>query len=808
MKISGPEIRALTRGELSIGDNIPFGALVAPDVCKLRGKTAYCATWRMGGMPFETSTPETIGAKMGFLASVYRSLGGGDLSYWYHRLGRTVSMALSHHQFQGFAKRIDERYTRWQNERGFSLFEQYLTLVYYPPSHRIKTSWFGRKDEDLLAIQQEQDAVLKAFQDVCYRTEIQLREYRPERLGSYERQGREYSQLSTFYGFLTNGIWRDEPLYPAPLYQTLPGAYLHFGDHNGRMEIARGTERRFVGLMEVVDYPPEPRAGDLDAVMSLGVDFIETHSFSTLDRGDAQSTLSRQLNQLISSEEASKLELRMMEEAIEEVRGGLIVGGTYHFSLALFGTDLKTVQHACATAQREVSAFKLEDSRIVPEGSWYAQLPGNWDKRPRTAFMTSRNFAGLAPFHMHPTGKTHGNPWGEAVTILRGSAGQPFAFNFHAPDNEGDRLDAKDPGNTVVFGTIGSGKTAFILFLLAQAERFKPRVLFLDKDRGAEIGIRAAGGAYIVFKRGDYTGLNPFQWEDTPATRQLCRTMVEACVKRGDDPLSARAELDIGVAVDTVFSSLPHDLRRLSAVSNFFTGGDENHLALALQKWTGDGHLAWVLDSPKDTLEIQTHRIFGMDYTVFLDDEEICGPVMLVLLALRDSLITGEYFISVIDEFWKAYSIKQLADDDKNKLKTGRKTSMLNILMSQSVSDAMRHEHARTIVEQTPTKLYLANPDATREDYVEALGTSEREFELIKSFGQHSRRMLIRQGGRSVVVDADLSGLSDELIALSGSLDNVKLLDDIRAAHGDDPDTWFPLLVQAVNERKERRRVE
>src|SRR5207302_11103114 len=126
---------------------------------------------------------------------------------------------------------------------------------------------------------------------------------------------------------------------------------------------------------------------------------------------------------------------------------------------------------------------------------------------PRTGIMTSRNFAALAPFHTHPTGKIAGNPWGEAVAILRGSGNQPFAFNFHAAAEGLDRVDAKDPGNTVVFGVTGSGKTAFVMFLLAQAQRFRPRILFFDKDRGAEIAIRAFGGSYTLFRAGEYTGI-------------------------------------------------------------------------------------------------------------------------------------------------------------------------------------------------------------------------------------------------------------------------------------------------------------
>jgi type IV secretion system protein VirB4 len=39
---------------------------------------------------------------------------------------------------------------------------------------------------------------------------------------------------------------------------------------------------------------------------------------------------------------------------------------------------------------------------------------------------------------------------------------------------------------------------------------------------------------------------------------------------------------------------------------------------------------------------------------------------------------------------------------------------------------------------------------------------------------------------------------------LSGTTDNVALLDTIRAQVGDDPQQWLPLLLDAVHDRKNK----
>jgi len=61
---------------------------------------------------------------------------------------------------------------------------------------------------------------------------------------------------------------------------------------------------------------------------------------------------------------------------------------------------------------------------------------------------------------------------------------------------------------------------------------------------------------------------------------------------------------------------------------------------------------------------------------------------------------------------------------------------------------------------------------------------------------------VVKQGDSSAICELDLSGLDDVVTILSATTDNVALLDGIRERVGDDPQTWLPLLLQAVNERK------
>jgi type IV secretion system protein VirB4 len=52
------------------------------------------------------------------------------------------------------------------------------------------------------------------------------------------------------------------------------------------------------------------------------------------------------------------------------------------------------------------------------------------------------------------------------------------------------------------------------------------------------------------------------------------------------------------------------------------------------------------------------------------------------------------------------------------------------------------------------------------------------------------------------VCELDLGGLEDFVTVLSGTTDNVALLDGLRARVGDEPEVWLPLLLAEIRERK------
>jgi type IV secretion system protein VirB4 len=413
-------------------------------------------------------------------------------------------------------------------------------------------------------------------------------------------------------------------------------------------------------------------------------------------------------------------------------------------------------------------------------------LAGNFADRPRPWDITSRNFIGFSPFHNYPSGKRDGNHWGPAVALLKTASGAPYYFSLHR----------HDIGHFKVYGSTGAGKTVLVMFLITQLQKFKATLLYFDKDRGAEIGIRALGGRYLALKRGEPTGLNPFAIAPTAGNIAFVQELVRVLV-RSERPFTARENSEIDRAVSGVFR-LDTAHRRLGSAMAYLDPPSENNIAARLLRWVhtdrGTGPMSWVFDNPHDLLNFSGAQLFGIDQTHFLDDEAARTPLMMYLNHRIEALKDGRRGGVMIDEGWKSLDDPIFENRIGDSLKTDRKKDWFLGLITQSPKDSLRSRIAHTISEQTPTTIYLPNLNARREDYVQGMGCTEGEFEVIRSLPEGGRRFVVKQGANAVIAELDLAGLPDDLSVFSGTAANLSLLDRILEEVGDDPTIWLPIF--------------
>ena len=346
-----------------------------------------------------------------------------------------------------------------------------------------------------------------------------------------------------------------------------------------------------------------------------------------------------------------------------------------------------------------------------------------------------------------------------------------------------------------------AGKTVLLNFILSQGEKFDANIVFFDKDRGADLFVRAAGGTYLPLKNGRPTGCAPLKgMELTPENKVFLAQWVTKLVGSKTRELSVAETRDIANAIDGL-ADLPVERRTIGALRTFLNNTDPEGIASRLRRWERGGPLGWVFDNVIEDIGLGDFgvggKFVGYDMTDFLDNEEIRTPLMAYLFHRVEQLIDGRRIIIVIDEFWKALADEGFRDLAQNKLKTIRKQNGLMLFATQSPRDAINSPIAHTIIEQCPTQVFMPNSRGSRADYVDGFKLTEREYELIaRELSNESRRFIVKQGHNSVVAELNLGGFDDELAVLSGRTANVELADTIRAETGDDPEAWLPLFQQ------------
>lgn len=767
---------------------VPFSSIIADGiVCTKNGD--YVRSWRLTGMSFEGLSVEEVYSRMEALNLFIRAHATGKFAFWVHRVRRYASDSLEVPEYNDFTRGLMAQYYKNLSDQGMMCTEFYLSVIYRPyPQGR--GGVFGKLRRNLSEIHGEIESAVERIETASKAVMSSLEKYSPEPLGEYVFAGRTYSSQLEFYAYLINGFWWRIPVKNVPLYKFLPVSRLLFGNEIIETRDAYGSE--YGCFLELKDYADYTSPGVLNTLLGLDCEYVETHSFSPMTTLDAQSALKKQRNQMISSEDNAISQIKEIDLAIDSVISGDFVLGEYHYTLLVKGPTPDAAREFRSNAADLLnrSNFLGVDLEKVTASAYAAQLPCNWKARPRDARISSRNFTGMCSFHTFDSGKRNGNPWGEAVTIFRTPAGAPFYFNFHDTPIGVDSTGNKALGNCQIIGKSGGGKTVLALFLMMNLLKYGTQCIFFDKDRGAEIAIRRIGGKYLTLENGRPTGFAPFKMEPTEKNILFWESLIKYCTRREDASHTPEEENLIAAAVRSV-AGMPVHQRCIDAVLQFLPVGDPNGLAQRLKKWSmSRGNLGWALDCQHDELKFEQGRPYGFDYTEFLDNDEVCGPIMMYLMYRVEELIDGRLFAFFMDEYWKALSVDYFKDFAKNKQKTIRKQNGFGVYMTQSPSDTLQSDIAKALIEQTATFIFLPNPTADYDDYVKGFKLTETEFDLVRSLQESSRMFLIKQGHRVALARLDLGDFKNEIKILSGSTDAVERLDGLRAKYGDDPAHW------------------
>jgi type IV secretion system protein VirB4 len=774
--------------EARAGDRLPYLRLIDESTLLLRDGSVM-ASIQVPGLLFETEDSDSLNAHAATREVMLRSALDSRFVLYHHVIRRRVEVELEADFDDPLCRHID---ARWKERlAGGSLFvnDQFVTLIRRPARGRAGLAeraarLFKRRGDEIEAEPKDIRTLKAAVTGLV----ASLQAYGAQVLSDYQgTDGGTNSELLELLSALYNGEMRPvrRPADDVDIGQMLPYRRASFG--LDAMELRGSGAPEFAAILGLKDYPDATSPGLLDGLLRQPVEMVVTESYAPAERTTAKERIDLALRRLRSVDEEAAAERADMLGARDALGNGAVSFGDHHLSVLVRESGLARLDEAtaaCAAALADTGAIAVREDINLEPGFW-AQFPGNEQYVVRRALISSANMASFGSMHGFALGQASGNHWGDAVTLLQTTSATPFFFNFHHGDL----------GNFSVIGPSGSGKTVVMNFLAAQAQKFSPRTILFDKDRGAELFIRGIGGRYDRINAGEPTGFNPLAMPDTAENRAFLRDWLGVL-------LEAEGPEELAMIASSVDAAYENDasLRRLRHFKELLAGAkrpERGDLADRLSAWINAGEHAWLFDNERDELDLG-NRVLGFDMTALLENPRLRTPVMMYLFHRIEERLDGKPTMILIDEGWKALDDDVFAARIRDWLKTLRKRNALVGFATQSARDALDSRISAALVEQTATMVFMPNSRARAEDYCDGFGLTEHELALIRSLPAHSRCFLVRQLDASVVVRLDLSGAPEVLTMLSGRESSVRRLDMLRAAVGDDPAEWFPPLTGRV----------
>ncbi|MBM3579397.1 MAG: VirB4 family type IV secretion/conjugal transfer ATPase [Alphaproteobacteria bacterium] len=785
-----PAKEKITKGEISAAHFIPYKCHWNSNTI-LTYKEELVRVIGIKGFAFETADDIDVDLKKNARNNLLKGMASGNFSLYFHTIRRKEKGFPDGEMSDIFSRRVNEEWASKHSGDNCYVNEHYLTIIRGADTGGVAALQSAAKKLQHRADRESWENYMRdSFDELEEMTERILNgfgNYGAHLLGLVENEsGGVTSELLEFLARLVNAGTAQPMTVPlGEISHHLPTNRLYFGSKS--VEVHHATGVKYAGMVSIKEYRPSTHAGVFDAFMQVPFELVISQSFSFINRMVAISSMQLQQRRLVQSEDVAVSQIQEIDQALDSAMSGEFAFGMHHFTVLCVEESPKELESALSVAVVELSNVGITGvrERMNLEPAYWAQLPCNQEFMARRSTVNTLNIASFASFHNYPSGKRKRNHWGDAVTVLNTVSGTPYFFSFHV----------RDVGHTMVIGPTGAGKTVLLTFLCAQAQKFQGRLFFFDKDRGAEIFVRAIRGRYMIPDAARVSGFNPFQLEDTKENRSFLIEFLKALVAEGNSAQLPAHEVErINEAVSGNYK-LPKEQRRLRNIAPFMGLSGPGTLANRLAMWHTTGSHAKLFDNENDLIDFSSSRVFGIEMGRILQDKAAIAPVLLYLFHRIQSSLRGEPTMIVLDEAWALIDNPVFAPKIKDWLKVLRKLNTFVVFATQSVEDAAKSSISDTLVQQTATQIFLPNLKATVV-YREVFMLSEREFKLVKTTDPSTRFFLVKQDNDGVIARVDLGGMNEVVRVLSARADTVVLLDEIISEVGEDPDDWLPIYYK------------
>lgn len=225
--VTQPQLIDVAGREVVLADFVPFSSHADDYVIRTR-EGDYLRVWKIAGIAFEAADPGDILVRHEGFNQLVRSLPGGHVGLWSHRIRRRVTDHFGTPYGNPFCQELATRY--YASFAGYRMManELYLTVVYRPHRTRLGRlfSQAARRTPD--DIRRDEHEALKVMAGIAAQVESGLKPWDPVALGVYRKQVRytqravRFSAALEFLAYLVNAVWELVPVPSGRIAEALP----------------------------------------------------------------------------------------------------------------------------------------------------------------------------------------------------------------------------------------------------------------------------------------------------------------------------------------------------------------------------------------------------------------------------------------------------------------------------------------------------------------------------------------------------------------------------------------------------------
>jgi type IV secretion system protein VirB4 len=606
----------------------------------------------------------------------------------------------------------------------------------------------------------------------------------PKKLSIFLDDGVYYSENIAFYNRLLQRTNQKFALDTSDVSLSYSDIDYHVGTY--KLCLTEKGTNKYVAIVSLKDYHDVPSKA-LNEVLHLPLNLVITEVFYHHSNDKAAEHLKHQNYILKISEDEEMQEWFNLDSFFGNTIDDSTKGHNNFFSQQISfmicnkdPEELEKNLHNLSKHLANIGLLHVVEDVYVEDGMW-AQLPGNFTYLKRLTYTPINNLAAFTSLYSFDPGQKN-TSLGMALTILRTNRGNPYYFNFH---------DLNNRATLAVFGPKGSGKTMITNFLVSEATKYNPKILYLTTNNKSQIFIEGIGGEFA-----DKPFLNPFVSDDSMSEDKLEEffkilvkvqnvlqlqqlELSELLDRAKNTPKENRSMTNILAQVENNLKNRLQFILQNDDYKTFFSERDELDDILAKD--------VWAFNLEAFTSKSFYKKYFGKallpkDREIFNSNLEINNNIKALMLfyiltrffnSNKNSLkiLVIEDIVNIFDhEIFNNFNV--LAQDfiqEGNVIINNIETNKLDSYMPDSV---------KKIVDNIDSKIILAG-EKLPISYSEILNISLEELQIINRITLESRLFLFQQNKVSNILELSLGGVVGLSSLLSAS---PEALDDFEKA--------------------------